>query len=268
MGISSVVDHAGFTLEMLEKLRSSKRIMGMVSKGGSFTSAWMLQNSRENPFLSHFDEICGALSPKNVVLSLGNTMRSGCIHDHMDGPQEMEIEMNARLARRANELGVQVIIEGMGGHVSPEKIAAYVSHYKKATGFRPLFVAGPLPLDIGVGYDHISGSVGGSLAAGAGADYLCYITPSEHLALPNAAQVREGVVAFKIAAHVGDSLKYGPRPEDRNLAGYRRARDWEGQFITAIDGDRAREIHHQDKAETCSMCGKYCAILIMEEYLK
>jgi phosphomethylpyrimidine synthase len=267
MGISSIVVHAGFTLEMLEKLRNTKRIMGMVSKGGSFTSAWMLQSGKENPFWSHFDEICEALSKKNVVLSLGNTMRSGCIHDHMDGPQEMEMDMNAKLARRANELGVQVIIEGMGGHVSPEKIPAYVAHYKKKTDHRPLFVAGPLPLDIGVGYDHISGCVGGSLAAGAGADYLCYITPSEHLALPNVAQVREGVVAFKIAAHIGDTLKYGPKPEDKNLARYRRARDWEGQFITAIDGDRAREIHHQDKAETCSMCGKYCAILIMERYL-
>lgn len=110
--------------------------------------------------------------------------------------------------------------------------------------------------------------MGGSLAAGAGADYLCYITPSEHLALPNVHQVREGVVAFKIAAHVGDTLKYGSRPQDQILAGYRRARDWEGQFKAAIDGDRAREIHHQDKAETCSMCGKYCALLIMEEYLK
>lgn len=268
MGISSIVVHAGFTLEMLEKLRKSKRIMGMVSKGGSFTSAWMLQNGRENPFLSHFDEICRVLSGKNVVLSLGNTMRSGCIHDHMDGPQEMEIEMNARLARRANELGVQVIIEGMGGHVSPEKIPAYVAHYKRMTEYRPLFVAGPLPVEIGVGYDHISGCVGGSIAAGAGADYLCYITPSEHLALPNAAQVREGIVAFKIAAHVGDTLKYGPRPEDRILARFRRARNWEGQFTAAIDGDRAREIHHQDKAESCSMCGKYCAILLMEEYLR
>ena len=267
-GISSIVVHAGFTLEMLEMLRNTKRIMGMVSKGGSFTSAWMLQSGKENPFWSHFDEICEALSEKNVVLSLGNTMRSGCIHDHMDGPQEMEMDMNATLARRANELGVQVIIEGMGGHVSPEKIPAYVAHYKKKTDHRPLFVAGPLPLDIGVGYDHISGCVGGSLAAGAGADYLCYITPSEHLALPNAAQVREGVVAFKIAAHIGDTLKYGPQPEDKNLARYRRARDWDGQFIAAIDGDRAREIHHQDKAETCSMCGKYCAILIMESYLK
>ncbi len=266
-GISSIVVHAGFTQAMLEELRSAKRIMGMVSKGGSFTSAWMLQSGRENPFLSKFDEICNLLSERNVVLSLGNSMRSGCIHDCMDGPQEMEIEMNARLARRANELGVQVIIEGMGGHVSPDKIPSYVAHYKRKTDHRPLFVAGPLPIDTGVGYDHISGCVGGALAAGAGADYLCYITPSEHLALPNATQVREGVVAFKIAAHIGDSLKYGPRPEDKKLAEYRRARDWENQFKAAIDGDRAREIH-RGQGETCSMCGKYCAILIMERYLR
>ena len=170
--------------------------MGMVSKGASFTSAWMLQNSKDNPFRSQFDEICEILAERNVVLSLGNTMRCGCTHDLMDEPQDEEIEMNAELARRANELGVQVIIEGMGGHVSPEKIPAYVAHYKKKTDHRPLFVAGPLPLDIGVGYDHISGCVGGSLAAGVGADYLCYITPSEHLALPNAAQVREGVIGI------------------------------------------------------------------------
>lgn len=266
-GISSIVVHAGFTQAMLEELREAKRIMGMVSKGGSFTSAWMLQSGKENPFLSNFDEICRVLAERDVVLSLGNTMRSGCIHDCMDGPQEMEIEMNAELAGRANALGVQVIVEGMGGHVSPDKIPGYVAHYKRLTDHRPLFVAGPLPIDTGVGYDHISGCVGGALAAGAGADYLCYITPSEHLALPNAAQVREGVVAFKIAAHIGDTLKYGPRPEDKKLAEHRRARDWENQFKSAIDGDRAREIH-QGQGETCTMCGKYCAILIMEQYLK
>jgi len=267
-GISSIVVHAGFTLEMLEKLRSVKRIMGMVSKGGSFTSAWMLQNNKENPFLSQFDEICGILSKRNVVLSLGNTMRSGCIHDFMDGPQDEEIEMNAQLAMRANDLGIQVIIEGMGGHVSPNMIPERVAYYKKKTDYRPLFVAGPLPIDIGVGYDHIAGCVGGALAAGAGADYLCYITPSEHLALPNIAQVREGVVAFKIAAHIGDTLKYGPRPEDKKLAEYRRARDWENQFRLAIDGDRAKEMHPHTETRTCSMCGKYCAIAIMEDYLK
>jgi phosphomethylpyrimidine synthase len=267
-GISSIVVHAGFTIEMLERLRDKKRIMGMVSKGGSFTSAWMLQNGKENPFLSQFDEICQILAESDVVLSLGNTMRSGCIHDRMDEPQEKEMEMNSRLAKRANELGVQVIIEGMGGHVSPNKISDYVAIYKKKTDRRPLFVAGPLPIDVGVGYDHISGCAGGALAAGAGADYLCYITPSEHLALPNAAQVREGVIAFKIAAHIGDTLKYGPRPEDKKLAMCRRARDWEGQFRFAIDGERAKELHTEDEGGSCTMCGKYCAIAIMERYLK
>ena len=267
-GVSSLVIHAGFTLEMLENLKGTKRIMGMVSKGGSFTSAWMLQNNRENPFLSKFDEICKVMAERNVVLSLGNTMRSGCVCDLLDRPQDKEIDMNAKLAKRANDLGVQVIIEGMGGHVSPNLIPAYVAHCKQKMDHRPLFVAGPLPIEIGVGYDHIAGCVGGALAAGAGADYLCYITPSEHLALPNVAQVREGVVAFKIAAHIGDTLKYGPRSKDKKLAEFRRARDWENQFGIAIDGDKAREIHPQTETKSCSMCGKYCAIAIMEDYLK
>jgi phosphomethylpyrimidine synthase len=267
-GISSIVVHAAFTFDMLEELKDAKRIMGMVSKGGSFTSAWMLQKGEENPFLTLFDEICGILAKRDVVLSLGNTMRSGCIHDLMDGLQVKELEMNADLARKANELGVQVVIEGMGGHVSPDRIPDYVAQYKKKTDFRPLFVAGPLPIDIGVGYDHISGCVGGAIAAGAGADYLCYITPSEHLALPNAGQVREGVVAFKIAAHIGDTLKYGPRPEDKMLARYRKERDWVNQFKFAIDGEKAIETYTQNGTGTCSMCGKYCAIAIMENYLK
>jgi len=267
-GISSVVIHAGFTFKMLEQLRGVGRILGMVSKGGSFTSAWMLNNDAENPFLENFDEICNILSERDVVLSLGNTMRSGCTHDHMDSPQEGEMDLNAKLAKRANKAGVQVIIEGMGGHVSPDMIPDYVAKYKRRTDFRPLFVAGPMPIEIGVGHDHISGSIGGALAAGAGADYLCYITPSEHLSLPTVEQVREGIVAFKIAAHVGDTLKYGPRPEDKELAKLRKVRDWEGQFKLAIDGDRAREIHPQTKSRTCSMCGKFCAIAIMEEYLK
>lgn len=267
-GASSVVVHAAITLEMLEELKRAKRIMGIVSKGGSFTSAWMLEKGEENPFLSHFDEICGVLAERDAVLSLGNTMRSGCISDPMDAVQIAEMEMNADLAKRANDLGVQVIVEGMGGHVRPDKIPEYVALYKKRTNYRPLFVAGPLPIDIGVGYDHIAGSVGGAMAAGAGADYLCYITPSEHLALPDAAQVREGVVAFRIAAHIGDTIKYGPRGEDEMLARHRRKRNWGDQFKLAIDGDRAMEIRSRAGAETCTMCGKYCAIAIMEDHLR
>jgi phosphomethylpyrimidine synthase len=267
-GISSLVIHAGFTQDMLEELRGQKRILGMVSKGGSFTSAWMLKTGKENPFLTNFDELCKIMAGRDAVLSLGNTMRSGCTHDFMDRPQMQEIELNAKLAKRANKHGVQVIIEGMGGHVSPDRIPEYVRIYKKRTGFRPLFVAGPMPIEIGVGHDHISGSIGGAIAAGAGVDYLCYITPSEHLSLPNLEQVREGIVAFKIAAHVGDTLKFGPRPQDKELARLRKVRDWEGQFKLAIDGERAREIHPQTRSRTCSMCGKFCAIAIMEEYLK
>lgn len=267
-GVSSVVIHAGFDQNHLEQLRVSKRIMGMVSKGGALTAAWMLEKDRENPFLSHFEEICRILAKKDVIISLGNTMRSGCIHDTMDEPQQKEIKNNAELARRANELGVQVIIEGMGGHVSADRIPHYVARYKRMTDHRPLFVAGPLPIDIGVGHDHIVGAIGGSLAAGAGADYLCYITPSEHLALPTVDHVKEGVIAFKIAAHIGDSIKYGISFRDRKLAECRRKGDWNGQFRYALDGDTPRQIHLQSQTKSCSMCGKYCAIAIMEEYLK
>jgi phosphomethylpyrimidine synthase len=267
-GASSVVVHAAITLDMLEELKREWRIMGVVSKGGSFTSAWMLQKGQENPFFTRFDQICGVLAERDVVLSLGNTMRSGCISDPMDAVQMAEMEMNADLAKRANDLGVQVIVEGMGGHVRPDRIPEYVALYKRRTNFRPLFVAGPLPIDIGVGYDHIAGSVGGAMAAGAGADYLCYITSSEHLALPDAAQVREGVVAFRIAAHIGDTMKYGPRGEDEMLARHRRKRNWGDQFKLAIDGDRAMEIRSRAGAETCTMCGKYCAIAIMEDHLR
>jgi phosphomethylpyrimidine synthase len=266
-GISSVVIHAGFTKKMLEELRDVGRIMGMVSKGGALTAAWMIEHETENPMLENFDEILGLLYDHDVVLSLGNTMRSGCIHDITDGPQVGEVKLNKKLAMRANKLGVQVIVEGMGGHVQPAEIPGFVKHYKKVTGNRPLFVAGPLPIDVAVGYDHIAASVGGAMASGAGADYLCYITPAEHLNLPNINQVREGVVAFKIAAHIGDAIKYGPSERDRDLAEYRHKQDWDAQFSLALDGDRARELHPIDQ-KICTMCGRYCALRIMENYLK
>jgi len=264
-GASSVVIHAGLTLEMLSMLRGARRVMGMVSKGGSFTSAWMIEHESENPFLENFDEILEILRAGDTVLSLGNAMRSGCIHDTRDSPQLLEIRENAALAERANKADVQVIIEGMGGHVWVGDIEKYVKHHKKVIDNRPLFVAGPLPIDVAVGYDHIAACVGASLASGAGADYLCYITPSEHLALPNLNQVREGVVAFRIAAHIGDSLKYGPSDKDIELARMRRSRDWEAQFELALDGERAREIHPQTKG--CTMCGEYCALELMDRYL-
>ncbi len=266
-GISSVVLHAGFSRNMLEKLRKVDRIMGMVSKGGALTAAWMIEHQAQNPLKDNFGEVLEYLYEYDAVLSLGNTMRSGCIHDMKDTAQLEEIKLNAKLAKLANKRGVQVIIEGMGGHVQAQEIVPFVKHYKDATDDRPLFVAGPLPIDVAVGYDHIAASVGGAMASGAGADYLCYITPAEHLGLPNIEQVREGIMAFKIAAYIGDTIKYGPNNRDRVLAKHRQQQDWGAQFDLALDGERAREIHPVSE-KICTMCGRYCALRIMENYLK
>ncbi|HJH32753.1 MAG TPA: phosphomethylpyrimidine synthase ThiC [Methanosarcinaceae archaeon] len=263
-GVSSVVLHC-VEKSILEKLKGTGRVMGMVSKGGSFTSVYMLTNECENPFIENFDEVLGILRKNDVVLSLGNSMRSGCIHDLRDGAQEMEINTNTRLANKANEEGVQVIIEGMGGHVQAKDISGSVQFYKSRSDF-PLFVAGPLPTDIALGYDHIAGAVGASMAIGAGADYMCYITPSEHLALPTPAQVREGLIAFKVAAHIGDSIKYGVSDRDLMLAKKRAKFDWAAQLKLAIDPDKPGNMCPVEGP--CSMCGEYCAIKIMGDYLK
>jgi len=262
-GVNSFVLHC-IDKKTLDIVKKEKRIMGVVSKGGSITGAYMKLNDLENPFVSNFDEILKIIKRNDIVLSLGNTMRSGCIHDARDKAQVEEIKLNVELAQRAHNEGVQVIIEGMGGHVRADRIAEYVTFHKQMSQF-PLFVAGPLPTDVAVGYDHIAGSVGASIASGAGADYLCYITPSEHLGLPSPEQVREGLIAFKIAAHIGDSIKYGENEQDINLARKRANLDWEGQMKYALDSDRAREL--SPKEGPCTMCGDFCAIKIMKEFI-
>jgi phosphomethylpyrimidine synthase len=239
--------------------------MGVVSKGGSIVASYMHLNSCENPHLSCFDEILGILHDHDVVLSLGNTLRSGCIHDPRDQAQEEELNENIRLARRAHEAGIQTIIEWSGGHVRADLIRENMEYYKERSDF-PLFVAGPLPIDTAVGHDHIAGSVGASLASGYGADYLCYLSPSEHLGLPTPDQVREGLIAFRIAAHIGDTMKYGPGTDDYHLARCRHAMDWEGQFRHAIDGDGARSIRKD--SGPCTMCGDFCAIRLMENIIR
>ncbi len=261
-GVSSFVLHC-IDKKTLGMLKAGKRVLGVVSKGGSITSAYMLLNNCENPFIENFDEILEVLKRYDIVLSLGNTMRSGCVHDERDRAQIEEIKQNVKLAKQASETGVQVIIEGVGGHVRADKIAEYVKFHKRCCHF-PLFVAGPLPADVAVGYDHIAGCVGASIASGAGADYLCYITPSEHLGLPGIEQVREGLIAFKIAAHIGDSIKYGLNERDRLLAARRAELDWEGQMSHALDSERAREL--APKEGPCTMCGDFCAIKIMKEF--
>jgi phosphomethylpyrimidine synthase len=256
-GSSSLVIHAGFSLETLRQLKTSGRIMGVC-----------LSQSRENPFITLFDDIIALLEGTGVVLNLGNAMRSGCVHDLKDEPQLQEIHANTSLAARANERGVQTIIEGLGGHVNARDLKGWIEEHNRITGNRPLFVAGPLPTEIGLGHDHISAAIGGAMAAGYGADYLCAITPAEHLGLPNTTHVREGVIAARIAAHVGDSMKYGIDTcfeEDKLLSEGRSRKDWRAQFEHAIDHDTAKHIHPED-AKECSMCGKFCAVAIMRKY--
>lgn len=269
-GVASIVIHAGFTVDDLNYLRKNPRMMGVVSKGGSMTSAIALSQGKENPFLTLFDNILDLLRDSDIVLNLGNAMRSGCVHDVQDLPQFQETRSNAKLAKRANKRGIQVIIEGLGGHVNAGQLPQWIKEHKRLTKGRPLFVAGPLPTEIGVGHDHISAAIGGAMAAGAGADYLCAITPAEHLGLPTIDHIREGVIAAKIAAHVADSKKYGLGPQfqqDFLLSSCRYQKDWEGQLNYALDPDAVKNIHPPGE-KMCSMCGKYCALDIMKRYLK
>jgi phosphomethylpyrimidine synthase len=263
-GISSVVIHT-ISQKQIEKIRTNKRIMGVVSKGGSIVASYMHLNSCENPHLSRFEEILEILKAYDVVLSLGNSLRSGCIHDPRDPVQEDELAENIRLANQARKAGVQTIIEWSGGHVRADVIADNVRYYKERSEY-PLFVAGPLPVDTAVGHDHIAGCVGASIASGAGADYLCYITPSEHLGLPSPSQVKEGLIAFKIAAHIGDTMKFGASESDFKLAQCRREMDWEGQFTYAIDGEEARSL--RGDSGPCTMCGDFCAIRLMDKIIR
>ncbi|WML67779.1 MAG: Phosphomethylpyrimidine synthase [Methanoregula sp. SKADARSKE-2] len=254
-GISSCVVHC-VSGEMLKRYKKKKRVLELVSKGGSITSAFMLPNKCENPFIENFDEVLSICKKNDSVLSLGNTARSGCIHDARDSMQREEIRNNAHLAAEAHDAGVQVIIEGCGGHIRGDRIGRYVRDQRKISPF-PLFVAGLLPTDIGAGYDHIAGAVGGSMASAAGADYLCFITPAEHLGLPGPDAVKEGLMAFRIAAHIGDTAKYGKDGPDREVAGLRASLDREGQIRCALDPARARELTDGEGECTLRLCGNF-----------
>lgn len=260
-GVSSIVLHC-VNRKIINEFDKRKRIMGVVSKGGAITIGYMVHNETENPFYEHFTEILEILKEHDIVLSLGNSMRSGCIHDIMDKVQIGEMKLNAQLAKQAYERNVQVIIEGAGGHIRADRIAPYVQMYKAHSNV-PLFVAGPLPTDIAVGHDHIAGCVGGSIASGAGADYLCYITPAEHIGLPNQEQVKEGLIAFKIAAHIGDIIKHGQDRLDRDLSVRRSMLDWKGQAKYALDGECL--VNSAPTEGPCTMCGDFCALKMMKD---
>ncbi len=267
-GVSSIVLHSGFTLDILNEMKG-KRIMKMVSKGGSLTASYMISREVENPFLQNFEKLLELIKEYDVVLNLGNTLRSGCIHDEVDEFQLFEIKMNNRLAKTANDFGIQVILESLGGHITAKNIIKWVKLHKKMTDNRPLFVSGPLPIDIATGHDHIAAAIGGAFASGFGADYICAITPAEHLCLPTLEDIKNGLIACKIAAHVGDSMKFGLNHlfnDDLELSKNRYLKNWKAQFEYCIDPDEPKKRHLTD-GELCTMCGKHCALSISKKIL-
>jgi len=267
-GVSSIVLHAGFTLSTLEALKG-KRIMKMVSKGGSLTASYMKSNNVENPFLHNFESLLELIKEYDVVLNLGNALRSGCIHDKVDEFQISEIKLNNKLAKLANNSGIQVILESLGGHIAANDIIRCVKEHKIMTNNRPLFVSGPLPIDTATGHDHIAAAIGGAFASGFGADYICAITPAEHLCLPTLEDIKNGLIACKIAAHVGDSMKFGLNhlfKDDLELSKNRYLKNWKAQFEYCIDPDEPKRRHPTD-GENCTMCGKHCALSISKKIL-
>lgn len=267
-GISSIVIHTGFSLETLNKMKG-KRIMKIVSKGGSLTASVMKSNEIENPFLQNFGHILELIKEYDIVINLGNGLRSGCIHDKVDEFQLSEIKTNNKLAKMANKAGLQVILESLGGHINAKDIIKWVKLHKKLTNNRPLFVSGPLPIDTATGHDHIAAAIGGAFASGFGADYICAITPAEHLCLPSLDDIKNGLIACKIAAHVGDSMKFGLNHlfnDDLELSKNRFLKKWRKQFECCIDPIEP-EKRHPVNEEICNMCGSHCALSISKNIL-
>ncbi len=265
-GVDFMTIHCGITRNLQGRMLRQKRIMGVVSRGGSFLLEWMSYHKKENPLYEHFDDLLAILKEHEVTLSLGDGIRPGCLSDATDRNQVQELIHLGELTERAWEAGVQVIIEGPG-HMPMNQITANVLLQKQMCKGAPFYVLGPLVTDIAPGYDHITGAIGGAIAAAAGADYLCYVTPAEHLKLPNIEDVHEGVIASKIAAHAADIAKGVPGAIelDDEMAVRRNRLDWKGQIEMSIDPAKAarfREEGLSDKGPTCSMCGSYCAIQV------
>ena len=272
-GVDFVTVHCGVNMSSLERLRNSPRLLNIVSRGGALTLAWMLHNEKDNPLYEEFDYLLEIASEYDLTLSLGDGMRPGCMADATDRPEFMEFITLGELVRRCRERGVQCIVEGPG-HVPLDDVELSVRAMKRLTGDAPLYLLGPLVTDIAPGYDHIVGAIGGSVAGMAGADFLCIVTPSEHLALPTVDDIREGVIVGRIAAHVADTVKEGQRERarllDERMSRARSELDWSSQIKMAIDPERAERIRGTRRAEgeTCSMCSDLCAIKLVRDALK
>jgi phosphomethylpyrimidine synthase len=268
-GVDFITVHCGLTRESARRLKNEGRLLDIVSRGGAFTVEWMAYNKKENPLFEYYDRLLEIAQAYDVVLSLGDGLRPGCIADATDRGQVQELIILGELAQRAWAQGVQVMIEGPG-HVPINQIETNVKLEKHLCHGAPFYVLGPLVTDIAPGYDHITSAIGGALAGAYGADFLCYVTPSEHLRLPTIEDVRDGVIASRIAAHAADIAKGvpGALEQDIKMANARKRMDWESQFHLSLDPERSKELHKSRlpaDRKVCTMCGEFCAIKLLSD---
>ncbi|MFO7732870.1 MAG: phosphomethylpyrimidine synthase ThiC [Candidatus Aminicenantes bacterium] len=269
-GVDFMTVHCGLNLKAVDRLKKQDRVADVVSRGGAFHLAWMLHNGKENPFYARFDRLLAIARRYDVTLSLGDGLRPGSVLDATDRPQIEELLTLGELVKRAWEAGVQVMVEGPG-HVPLDQVEMNIRLQKRVCEGAPFYVLGPLVTDIAPGYDHIVSAIGGALAAAAGADFLCYVTPAEHLGLPTVDDVREGLIASKIAAHAADIVKGvpGALQRDLDMSRARKRLDWETQRKLAIDPAKFAAVRKKRKSRSkaCSMCGDFCAMRIVSEFL-
>jgi phosphomethylpyrimidine synthase len=269
-GVDFITVHCGLTQQAVARLKEQGRVADVVSRGGAFLIGWMLYNERENPLYENYDRLLEMCREYDVTLSLGDGMRPGATADATDRAQIEELLCIGELVQRAQAAGVQAMVEGPG-HVPLDQIEANVRLEKSICKGAPFYVLGPLVTDVAAGYDHITGAIGGAIAAAFGTDFLCYVTPTEHLSLPDPEDVRQGVIASRIAAHAGDIVKgvKGAAEWDRQMSVARKQLDWEEQARLSLDPERARAVHgkHTSSGAACSMCGGFCAMELVEQYL-
>jgi len=271
-GVDFVTVHCGITQESVERLKKQGRIMDVVSRGGAFHLEWIIVNDKENPLYAQYDRLVEIVKKYDVTLSLGDGMRPGCLADATDRAQIQELITLGELRDIAVDAGVQVMIEGPG-HVPINQVETNIKIQKELCKGAPFYVLGPLVTDVAPGYDHITSAIGGAIAGAAGADFLCYVTPSEHLRLPDLEDVRQGVIASRIAAHAADIAKGvpGAMDWDREMARRRKALDWKGQIELSVDPDRARKLRESrmpSDSDVCTMCGEFCSMKGVSQYLK
>ncbi|HEX7502127.1 MAG TPA: phosphomethylpyrimidine synthase ThiC [Acidobacteriota bacterium] len=268
-GVDFMTIHAGLTLKAIDKLKKRPRLAGIVSRGGSMLTGWMLHNKKENPFFEHFDRLLAIAREFDVTLSLGDGLRPGALADGSDWAQLEELLTLGELVQRARAAGVQVMVEGPG-HLPIQQVEMNIQLQKEVCAGAPFYVLGPVVTDVAPGYDHITAAIGSAIAGAAGADFLCYVTPAEHLGLPDEQDVRDGIMASRIAAHVADIAKGcgGALDWDRRMADARRRLDWAEQETLCIDPRRFRQVREKrgSKTEACSMCGEFCVYKVLDKY--